>query len=257
MFSKSLSVACLLSVWLSPTPSYCAMKDCKNPTSIALDKNVTLVFCPVPAMFGIGAFQIAQFETTQLQYKAVMHDEPWKAWKGVTGEKGEHGVKTADNNPAVYVPNDDAVMFTNKLNQLDPTAVYRLPSEDEWENAAHGGTTTDFYWGDYFRTIGLKHSSYAYCERPELPHAQDVRSCPDHVREATEPGYCANPFGLMHMLGNVWEWTGTVTMGSVGRAICGGGWYGSSKYCRASVHSYGNTFYRDIGLGFRPVRIPK
>lgn len=257
MSSRSFAVACALLLLLSPALAYSSMKDCKAPATIALAKNVSIVFCTVPAMYGLPSFQMAQFEVTQLQYKTVMDEEPWKAWKGRTGEKGEHGVKIADYNPAVYLTNDQAARFASKLGQLDQTAVYRLPTEDEWENASRGQTTTDFYWGDLFKTIGLQHSSYAFCERPELPYAQDVRSCPDSVREATEPGYCANPLGLMHMLGNVWEWTGTVTMGSVGRVICGGGWYGSSKYCRSSVHSYGNTYYRDIGLGFRPVRLPK
>jgi formylglycine-generating enzyme required for sulfatase activity len=233
------------------------MKDCKNPATIALGKNVLMVFCTTPALYGVSSFQIAQLEVTQLQYKTVMHEAPWMAWKGSTGAKGERGIKAADNHPAVYLTNDDAARFASKLNQLDTSALYRLPTEDEWENAARGGTATDFYWGEHFKTIGLEHSSYAFCDRSDLPNAQDVRSCPDQVRDASEPGYCANPFGLMHMLGNVWEWTNTVTMGSAGRVICGGGWYGSSRYCRASVHSYGNAYYRDIGLGFRPVRIPK
>ena len=254
---RVLLFLCLLLLLLSPVQSHASMKDCQNPATITLGRGVTMVFCTVPALYGVGSFQMAQFEVTQLQYKTLMDEEPWKAWKGRSGAKGEHGVSISDNNPAVYLTNDEAALFASKLGQLDRSAVYRLPTEDEWENAAHGGTTTDFYWGDLFKTTGLPHSSYAYCERPELPSAQDVRSCPDHVRQATEPGYCANPFGLMHMLGNVWEWTGTVTMGSVGRVICGGGWYGSSRYCRASVHSYGNTYYRDIGLGFRPVRISK
>jgi formylglycine-generating enzyme required for sulfatase activity len=257
MPSLTPTIACLLSALLTPAVAYASMKDCKNPATIALEKHVPMVFCTVPAMFGMPSFQMAQFEVTQLQYKAVMGDEPWKAWKGRSGEKAEHGIKVADHHPAVYLTYDDAIMFANKLNQLDPTALYRLPTEDEWENAAKGGTTTEFFWGDNFKTIGLPHSSYAYCERPDLSNAQDVRSCPDRVRDASEPGYCANQFGLMHILGNVWEWTATVTMGSSGRAICGGGWYGSSRYCRTSVHSYANTFYRDIGLGFRLVRIPK
>ncbi len=257
MSSRSPSVASLLLFLLSPAVAYSSMKDCKNPATITLQKDVSIVFCTVPAMYGISSFQIAQFEVTQIQYKALVREEPWKGWKGRTGEKGEHGVGIADNNPAVYVTNDDAAMFASKLSQLDQSALYRLPTEDEWENAARGGTDTDFYWGDHFKTTGSNYSSYAYCDRSDLPNAQDVRSCPDHVREANEPGYCANPFGLMHMLGNVWEWTGSVTMGAAGRVICGGGWYGSSNYCRASVHSYGNSFYRDIGLGFRPVRIPK
>jgi formylglycine-generating enzyme required for sulfatase activity len=257
MLSRSLSAACFLSFLLWPAVGHSSLRDCKNPATIMLAKNVPMFFCTTPAMYGVSSFQIAQFEVTQLQYKAVMHEEPWKAWKGSTGEKEERGIKTADNNPAVYLTNDDAVRFTNRLSQLDHAASYRLPTEDEWENAARGGTTTEFYWGDNFTTLGLKHSSYAYCERSDLPSAQDVTSCPDPVRETNEPGYCSNPFGLMHMLGNVWEWTSTVTMGSAGRVICGGGWYGSSRYCRSSVHSYGNAFYRDIGLGFRPVRIPK
>jgi len=251
------SVAWLLLFLLSSEVAYSSVKRCKDPATITLDKNVSIVFCTIPSMYGIGSFQMAQFEVTQLQYKTVMREEPWRKWKGMTGGKGEHGVAMADNNPAVYLTNDDAAMFADKLNQLDQSAIYRLPTEDEWENASHGGTTADFYWGNYFRTTGLQHSSYAYCERPDLPNAQDVRSCPDKIREKDEPGYCANPFGLMHMLGNVWEWTGTVTMGAAGRVIRGGGWYGGSKYCCSSVHSYGNSFYRDIGLGFRPIRIPK
>ena len=251
------SAACFLLFLLSPAPGYASMKYCKNPATITLQRNVSIVFCTIPAMYGVGSFQMAQFEVTQLQYKAVMHEEPWKRWRGIARGKGEHGIEIGDNNPAVYLTNDDAATFASKLSQLDQSASYRLPTEDEWENAARGGTSTDFYWGNYFRTTGLKDSSYAYCDRADLLHAQDVRSCPDPIREANEPGYCANPFGLMHMLGNVWEWTGTVTMGAAGRVICGGGWYGSSRYCRASAHSYGNSYYRDIGLGFRPVRIPK
>ena len=216
-----------------------------------------MVFCSIPALYGIGAFQMAQFEVTQQQYEAVMDDEPWTRWKGKSKKKGEHGIRVGDNLPAVYMSNDEAVRFTELLNRLDPLALYRLPTEDEWENAARGGSTTEFYWGDNFRTLGLKHSSYAFCDRADLPSAQDVRSCPDKIRQAAEPGYCANRFGLMHILGNVWEWTGTVTMGVAGRVIVGGGWYGSVRYCRPSVHSYGNAYYRDIGLGFRPVRIPK
>jgi formylglycine-generating enzyme required for sulfatase activity len=254
---KHLLTAMFLLAGLAPSPARAAMKDCKDPATITLAKNVSMVFCSIPALYGLEAFQIAQFEVTQEQYEAVMDDEPWKRWKGRTGKKGEHGILTDDHHPAVYMSNDEAVRFTEQLNRLDQSAVYRLPTEDEWENAARGKTTTEFYWGDNFKTLGLRHSSYAYCERDELPSAQDVRSCPDKVRQAAEPGYCANPFGLMHILGNVWEWTGTVTMGVAGRVIVGGGWYGSARYCRASVHSYGNAYYRDIGLGFRPVRIPK
>jgi formylglycine-generating enzyme required for sulfatase activity len=254
---RSTTIVWFLLLFPSSAPAHAAMKHCKNPATIVLEKGVSMVFCTVPAEHGMESFQIAQFEVTQLQYKAVMDDEPWKLWKGMTGEKGERGIKVADHFPAVYLSNDEAARFASKLGQLDKSAVYRLPTEDEWENAARGGSTTEFFWGNNFKTLGLPHSSHAFCDRADLPTAQDVRSCPDEVRHASEPGYCANQYGLMHILGNVWEWTSTVTMGTAGRVICGGGWYGSSRYCRASVHSYGNSYYRDIGLGFRPVRVPK
>lgn len=257
MCFRSTTVVFFLSLVLLPLPVRAAMRHCKDPAIITLEKGVSMVFCTVPAEHGMESFQIAQFEVTQLQYKAVMDDEPWKLWKGKAAKKGEPGIRIGDNLPAVYLSNDEAARFAKALGQLDKSAVYRLPTEDEWENAARGGATTEFYWGDNFKTLGLKHSSYAFCDRADLPSAQDIHACPDEVRQAAEPGYCANQYGLMHILGNVWEWTSTVTMGTAGRVIAGGGWYGSPRYCRASVHSYGNSYYRDIGLGFRPVRIPK
>jgi formylglycine-generating enzyme required for sulfatase activity len=65
----------------------------------------------------------------------------------------------------------------------------RLPTEVEWETAARGGTSTRYWWGDAFRR------GMANCQE-EFP-----RAAPSRVG-----AFPPNPFGLIDILGNVWEW---------------------------------------------------
>jgi formylglycine-generating enzyme required for sulfatase activity len=65
-------------------------------------------------------------------------------------------------------------------------ASVRLPTENEWEIAAHGGTTTTYYWDTDVA------SKYAY-------YGQSTG--PDEVAKKLP-----NAFGLYDMAGNVAEW---------------------------------------------------
>lgn len=67
----------------------------------------------------------------------------------------------------------------------------RLPTEEEWEVAAHGRTPTAFPWGNAFdpSRANVKASGLG------VP-----------VRVGTYPAG-ASPFGVLDMTGNVWEWT--------------------------------------------------
>lgn len=251
---------------------------CLNPYELTLGGQVKMKFCEIPSAQGvlIGSeygftdempvkprnfkkFQIGQFEVTQLQYKTVTGNEPWKA-NGTLLER----VQENDDHPASYVPYVDSQQFARVLNLIDKKATYRLPTEAEFEYATRAGTTTEYYWGDEFD------SNYAY--RSE-PHARKVDSCPNPTLSAMYPGYCANDFGLYHMLGNVAElvldayvdnYTNVPIDGNlpikikasaspiyfVGR---GGGFLDSTFYLRSAAR-FKNHYYSSPNFGFRIVR---
>ncbi|MFZ9596415.1 MAG: formylglycine-generating enzyme family protein, partial [Bdellovibrionia bacterium] len=172
--------------------------------------------------------------------------------------------------PAVYVSYVHAKQFARVMELLDPSAHYRLPTEAEFEYAARAGTTTEYYWGDemdpsfafYKENVSMVHQ-----------HAQNVKSCPVASLEKKYPGYCANDFGLMHMLGNVWQWTSDaytknyesasidgnqiVTGPSDAQHVNRGGcWASSATYLRSSFRNEAPNGSSEF-LGFRLVRLPK
>jgi formylglycine-generating enzyme required for sulfatase activity len=124
---------------------------------------------------------------TQGQWKKVMGTEPWK---------GRLHVQEGDDYPAVYVSWNDAVEFCKKLSSMEG-AVYRLPTEAEWEYACRGGTKTAFsfgndeaelskyaWWGGFSGNGNVGDEQYAHRVAQKLP----------------------NPYGLYDMHGNVYEW---------------------------------------------------
>lgn len=259
--------------------------NCANPSELTLDGQVKMKFCDIPAAQGvlIGSengssdekpvkarnfkkFQMAQFEVTQLQYKTVTGSEPWKE-----NGKVKSYVQEGNDNPAVYVSYNDAQQFARVLSLIDKTATYRLPTEAEFEYAARAGTTTNYFWGDEVDT------NFAYFwgnTETTGQYARKVDSCPTPILNTKYPGYCANDFGLYHMLGNVWEWTadayensyanastdGNVAVkGEVGsfRVWRGGSWYNYAEYLRSAGRRVGGPAYRGDGVGFRLVRTAK
>lgn len=267
--------------YLPVSSAFAEISDCKSKVDIKLSETIKMTFCEIPAAQGVligddrrddekpvkgrnfSSFQIGQFEVTQAQYKLIMGEEPWK---------GEEYVQENDNNPAVYVNYFGAKDFADILSRIDVTALYRLPTEAEFEYAARAGTRTDYYWGDEFSPVYAYYSYSRNTVDKDLGYAHSVVSCPNAFLDREKPGYCANSFGLMHMLGNVWEWTldayvanyvnapvdGHVSVvagaGSF-RVLRGGGWYSDPEYLR-SADRYGTWPGNQNGdIGFRLVRI--
>ena len=122
----------------------------------------------------VDSFYLGKYEVTQKQW-AVFNENNLSRFKG-------------EDHPVQRVSWNDAREYIKNLNGAENTSKYRLPTEAEWEYAARGGTSTEFFWGDkidndfvwYFGT-------------------SDYQAHPVGLKKP-------NPFGLYDILGNVWEW---------------------------------------------------
>ena len=129
-------------------------------------------------------FYLGKFEVTQAEFKRVMGRNP-SLFQGtrVSDDSGRH--------PVEQVSWQDAQEFVHRLNRLENTGAYRLPTEFEWEYAGRAGGRGQVAW-DVIRRQAV----------------QGLRGRPGAEKPATsrvgsrEP----NPWGLYDMLGNVWEW---------------------------------------------------
>ena len=189
-------------------------------------------------------FYLQTTEVTQGQWERVMESRPWS---------GKEYVRENDNNPAVYISWDDCQVFVRKLNQMEGTNKYRLPTEAEWEYAARAGSTTRFCFGESEGALG----NYAWYGK----NAWGVGDKYAHAVGTKKP----NAWSLHDMHGNVWEWcqdrygdypSGSVTdpkgpSGGSGRVNRGGGWLNSAGGCRSASRFRISPGIRGHFLGFR------
>jgi len=118
----------------------------------------------------------------------------------------------------------DGLAFCNWLSTELKTSQVRLPSEQEWQRAAIGDTSWNYPWGN---EIDETRANYA-----------------NHVKQVSAVGsYPAgqSPFGVIEMIGNLWEWNLTIwgtdstdLNGYIYRNYRGGAWNVSNpEYLRA------------------------
>lgn len=123
------------------------------------------------------SYYLGKFEVTQQEWKKVMGNNP-------SYFSGNHVKDNGDQHPVESVSWQDAQQFIKKLNELEKgKALYRLPSEFEWEWAARAGMQDDIPWSEIGRmaVIATTTTSMVGKKKP-------------------------NAWGLYDMLGNVWEW---------------------------------------------------
>jgi formylglycine-generating enzyme required for sulfatase activity len=188
----------------------------------------------------LSSFALMTTEVTQVQWRAVMGDNP-SYFKG-------------DDLPVENVSWNDVQDFLRKLNQRDPGKGYRLPTEAEWEYACRAGSTARWCFGDNESQLG----DYAWY----IANA-DGRTHPVGRKRA-------NAWGLFDMHGNVWEWcqdwygnypSGDLTnpagpTSGTYRVIRGGTWYSYSSSARCASRNTVTPPARYYAIGFRCARTP-
>ncbi|WP_414474166.1 formylglycine-generating enzyme family protein [Microvirga sp. M2] len=105
-------------------------------------------------------------------------------------------IKGLDDHPVVHVAYEDAAAYA-------AWAGKELPTEAEWELAARGGLDgAEFAWGDELEPDGRQMANFW---RGEFPHRN---LSPFAYKRTTPVGtFPPNGYGLVDMIGNVWEWT--------------------------------------------------
>lgn len=107
------------------------------------------------------------------------------------------GVDDKADHPVVQVAHPDAAAYARWAGR-------RLPSEAEWEYAARAGSTSTYAWGDEVTPGGRL---MANTWQGRFPYRND--GALGWNRTSPVGTFPANDFGLVDMIGNVWEWTAT------------------------------------------------
>ncbi len=133
-----------------------------------------------------SAFYLGETEVTVAQWSQHMPELPLEL---------EH--KQDPSLPVEGVSWHAAKDFVALLNKKG-AAVWRLPTEAEWEYACRAGTTGPFSFGAIVTPEQVNYDGdHPYADgKPDLD-----RGMPVPVR-----GLPANPWGLYEMHGNLWEW---------------------------------------------------
>jgi formylglycine-generating enzyme required for sulfatase activity len=101
------------------------------------------------------------------------------------------------DHPVVQVAYPDAAAYARWAGR-------RLPTEAEWEYSARGGATTVYAWGDDVTPGG---QLMANTWQGRFPYRND--GALGWTGTSPVDTFPPNGFGLVDMIGNVWEWTTT------------------------------------------------
>lgn len=137
----------------------------------------------------VPAFKMDKFEITNGEYYAFVHETGYSPvpahWVN------DKPVPGSEKMPVRFVNVDDIQAFAKWRSKRD-NVTYRLPTEAEWEYAARNGAKENLYpWGDKFD--------------PKCAVTDKDNTEPD----AVGTGSCPNDWGIMDLIGNVYEWTGS------------------------------------------------
>jgi formylglycine-generating enzyme required for sulfatase activity len=196
----------------------------------------------------VKPFYIDKYPVTNAEFKKFLeatHYAPKDRLNFLRDWKNGSYPEGWGNRPVTWVSLEDARAYA-------AWAGKRLPHEWEWQLAAQGTDGRIYPWGNTWEDTAVP-----------VPDKDRMMRGPDPV-DAHPKG--ASPYGVMDMVGNVWQWTDEFTDEHTRAAILRGGeyyqpqgsiWYFPQAY-RNDEHSklllMAPSYDRSGGVGFRCVR---
>lgn len=192
-------------------------------------------------------FQISKYPITNAEYALFIENsnhQPPTYWQGKTPPLH------LSNHPIVHVSLIDALSYCGWLGQ-QMGIEFAVPTEMEWEKAARGVTDIRRYvWGNIWKPKVCNTSELGIGRTTEVSQFEEVN---------------VSPFGVVDLLGNVWEWTKSdytqlpgsthesVRFGTSYKVVRGGSWHNDQTLARIACRGrYLPGTKRDY-LGFRVV----
>lgn len=216
-----------------------------------------------PEYFAAGSlvFQMTDGPIDLRDFRQWWAFQPGANWRHPEGPGST--IDDRQDHPVVHVSLYDAEAYAD-------WAGLALPTEKQWEFAAHDGVETEFPWGDALDEGGEIHANTWQGAFPWKNLRQDT--APFSVRvDAFSP----SRYGLFNMIGNVWEWTSDayVAVHDPSKPCCspaiieegknfvvkGGSFLCAPSYCkryRATARSPQEARSSTNHLGFRCVSQP-
>ena len=187
---------------------------------------------------------VGKCETTVDQYRLFLRETLYDGRKEADGNylkhiNGKDDTPTRDGYPIVWVSWNNVASFCQWLSEKTGDS-FRLPTEDEWMQAARGGKNAVFTWGDDASQV----SQYAWFSGNTGELQADGKKKP-------------NPFGLHDIAGNAWEFcSGWFDKYQNSRPLRGGSWFSDVDDLRLDTRKRYDPNCTWSNVGFRVVVAP-
>ncbi|MBI4755482.1 MAG: SUMF1/EgtB/PvdO family nonheme iron enzyme [Betaproteobacteria bacterium] len=215
-----------------------------------------------------STFRIAIYPVTHAQYQSFIADRGYETgawWAGLVQRPAAARPRLDyPNHPRETVSWYEANAWCRWLSarlhaagRLGQGLEVRLPTEQEWQQAACGGEAREYPWGrgwDQHRANARK-EHWTDDGRLFVGQASAVGIYPGG----------ASPCGALDMAGNVWEWCATAycapqdadPAGDAPRVLRGGSWNYDRDFARSTFRSWDTPDARHADVGFRVVCAPR
>lgn len=205
----------------------------------------------------VESFKISPFEVTRRQFEAFVINTNYET----KAERNEYcgdgmnwsNVKNAGNtqsneHPVICISYNDTLAFIKWLNEISGRN-YRLPTELEWEFAAHGKSKYKYAHGRKLKDICEFENVTDKTESVNGYTWNNPVDCYDgHYFTAPVGSYKPNYYGLYDMVGNVSE----ITSSNTDKPVEVGGYSIVLKVVKGGSYSIKSHFYRPSSTFWRP-----